>query len=156
MFSKRAKRKIKQVCVKASSKSVFVMIQSRVFPLKIASWRRSGVERVNITLIMHRCYKRGEGSLETTCIRTEESLKYSIDIGIVLDEMKYGIAWIRSLANPLPLRCKKGMVFKGATRMYQIVQVSNSLWPCPRTLSIVKSKTIWYSPVAPLKTITFS
>ena len=35
---------------------------------------------------------RGEGSLETTCIRTEESLKYSIDIGIVLDEMKYGIA----------------------------------------------------------------
>ena len=34
-------------------------------------------------------------SLETSCIRTEESLKYSIDIGIVLsvlDEMKYGIA----------------------------------------------------------------
>ena len=41
-------------------------------------------------------------SLETSCIRTEESLKYSIDIGIVLsvlDEMKYGIAWIRSLAK---------------------------------------------------------
>ena len=89
---------------------------------------------------------RGEGSLETTCIRTEESFKYSIDIGIVLDEMKYGIAWIRSLT----------MVFKGTTRMYQIVQVSNSLWHCPMTLSIVKSKTIWYSPVAPLKTITFS
>ena len=34
----------------------------------------------------------GAESLETSRVRTEESLKYSIDIGIILDEMKYGIA----------------------------------------------------------------
>ena len=32
----------------------------------------------------------GAESLETSCIRIEEILKYSADIG--LDEMKYGIA----------------------------------------------------------------
>ena len=34
----------------------------------------------------------GAESLETSRIGTEESLKYSIDIGNILDEMKYGIA----------------------------------------------------------------
>ena len=33
----------------------------------------------------------GAESLETSRIGTEESLKYSIDIGIILDEMRYGI-----------------------------------------------------------------
>ena len=33
----------------------------------------------------------GAESLDTSCIRTEESLRYSIDIGIILDEEKYGI-----------------------------------------------------------------
>ena len=34
----------------------------------------------------------GAESLETSRIGTKESLKYSIDIGNILDEMKYGIA----------------------------------------------------------------
>ena len=33
----------------------------------------------------------GAESLETSRIGTEESLKYSVDIGIILDEIRYGI-----------------------------------------------------------------
>ena len=38
----------------------------------------------------------GAESLETLRIRTEESLKYGIDIGIIWDEMKYGIARVQN------------------------------------------------------------
>ena len=41
----------------------------------------------------------GAELFETSSIRIEESLKYSIDIGIILEEMKYGIACVRDWAK---------------------------------------------------------
>ena len=83
---------------------VFVTIQSGVFPMKTSSWRGSGVVIAISTWQSERAIDAigGAESLETSCIRIEERLKYSIDIGIILDEMnyvKYVIAWVRNLAK---------------------------------------------------------
>ena len=37
----------------------------------------------------------GAELFETSSIKIKESLKYSIDIHILLEEMKYGIGWVR-------------------------------------------------------------
>ena len=79
---------------------VFVMIQSRVFPIKISSWRGSGVVIAILTWKSERAID-AIGGVES-CIRIEERLKYSVDIGIMLDEMKYVkyvIVWVRNLTK---------------------------------------------------------